>query len=102
MASDKAWCHAMIVGPDGDDLGRFVLGGPGAPDLASVDEVAQMILFAKRLSGVLVLSGVSRELRELLELSGLIVEMQGEPELGKEPIGLEESQEEGHLGDAAL
>jgi hypothetical protein len=102
MAPDQAWCRVTIVGPGGSELGRYVLQGQGAPDLATVDAVAHMALRAKRAGGGLVLSEVSADLRELLELSGLSVEMQGEPELGKEPFGVQEGQEEGHLGDPAI
>jgi ABC-type transporter Mla MlaB component len=76
MASVRPWCRATIVGPFGDELGCWVLSGRGRPDLAVVDAIAHLALIAKRVGNVLVLEDVSRELRALVELAGLNIEMQ--------------------------
>ncbi len=102
MASPQAWCRVTIIGPGGRELGSCTLQGPGAPDLSTVDVVGRLALLAKRLGGGLILSRVSPGLRELLELSGLGVEMEREPEVGEETLRVQQGQEEGRLGDASL
>jgi hypothetical protein len=47
------------------------VAGAGAPDLAAVDRVARLALWAKRMGGRLVISELSPRLRELLDLAGL-------------------------------
>jgi hypothetical protein len=64
-----------------------------------VDDVARLELLAGRLGGGIVLAELSPLLRELLELSGLRVEMEGEAELGEKSLGVQEGQEEMHFGD---
>jgi hypothetical protein len=86
----QRWCQVVIVGPVGEPVVRCDLRGHGAPDLRAVDDVAQFALLARRLGRALVLCQVDPGLRELLELTGLRVEVQREPELGEEPLGVEE------------
>jgi ADP-ribose pyrophosphatase YjhB (NUDIX family) len=74
------------VGPDGAELASAVLEGPGAPDLGAVDAVARWALLAGRLGRGITLAQVSPAMRELLELTGLRVEVEGQPELGEEPF----------------
>ena len=93
------WCRVTMVDPDGIALASGVLEGPAAPDIGAVDDVARLALLAKRLGGGLVLTDVSPDLRALVELTGLVVEMEGEPERGEEPLGIQQVQEEGHAGD---
>jgi hypothetical protein len=45
--------------------------GAGAPDLAAVDRLARLALWAKRRGGRLVVSDLSPRLAELLHLTGL-------------------------------
>ena len=71
------WCRVTMVDPDGVALASGVLEGPAAPDLGTVDDVARLALIAKRLGGGLVLTDVSPDLRALVELTGLVVEMHG-------------------------
>jgi len=99
MPAVELWCRVTVVGPDGAELARSVLAGPGAPDLAAVDDVARLALLAGRLGGGIVLADVSPALRALLELAGLCVEVERQAELGEEPLGVQEGQEERHLGD---
>jgi hypothetical protein len=48
-----------------------------------VETIARLALAAKRRGGSVVLSEVRADLGRLLELSGLPVEVQGQPERGK-------------------
>jgi hypothetical protein len=66
-----------------------------------VGHLARCALVAKRLGGKITLSDICPELRELIRLAGLAVEMEGQPERGEEPLRVEEIQEEGHSGDLA-
>jgi hypothetical protein len=91
-----------IVGPDGRELGRLVLEDEGAPDISFVDTVARLALLARRLGGDVVVADGSTALAELLLLAGLGVEVKWQPELGKESLGFQEGQKEGHFGDPAL
>jgi hypothetical protein len=99
MATVEQWCRVTVVGRDGAVLARGVLGGPGAPDLSGVDRVARLSLLAGRLGGGIVLAEVAPELRALLELCGLRVEVEGQAERGEQALGVEEGQEEAHPGD---
>ncbi len=99
MSGVQLWCRVTMVGPEGTELACFALRGSGAPDLLVVDAVAHLALQAGRLGGEVILTEVSPALRGLLWLAGLPVEVQGEAELGKEPLGVQEGQEEGHPGD---
>ena len=99
MAAVELWCRVRVVDPDGAELARYVLEGPGAPDLGAVDDVARLALLAGRLGGDIVLANVSPVLLGLLELAGLRVEVEGQTELGEEPLGIQERQEERHPGD---
>jgi len=88
-----------VVGPDGAAWARWVLEGWGPADLGVVDDVARLALLARRLGGRVTLAEVSVELRELLDLAGLRVEVEGQPEVGEEPFGVQEVQEEVHPDD---
>jgi hypothetical protein len=111
MVATHHWCRVTLIGPDGDRLASWDMSATRAADLTSVDEVARIALWAQRLGSRVVLTDVSEGLRELLGLAGLpfdlrdalaggsAVEVQGQPELGEEPFGLQEHQEEAHPGD---
>ena len=79
-----------------------MIGGPGRPDISTVGRLARMALLAAREDGRLALSDVSPHLGELLDLAGLGVEMQWEPEVGEEVLRIEEGEEEAHLGDGPV
>jgi hypothetical protein len=66
-----------MVGPDGVALASGLLEDPAAPDMSVVDDVARLALMAKRLGGSILLTEVSADLRALLELAGLGLEMEG-------------------------
>jgi hypothetical protein len=95
------WCRIVVLGVDGSARTRRVLEGAGLPDLDTVHEIAQLALLAKRLGGRMALTGVTPDLDELLDLVGLRVEVQREPELGEQALGVEEGEEEGLLDDLA-
>ena len=62
------------------------------PDLSTVDELARLVLAARRLGVGLLFTGVDPDLRDLLCLTGLgqlVVEVGREAELGEE-VGVEE------------
>jgi hypothetical protein len=71
------WCRVTMVSPDGVAMASALLEGPVAPDMGVVDDVARLALLAKRLGGDVLLTEVSRDLRALLELTGLGVQMEG-------------------------
>lgn len=101
MVALQRWCRVTVVGPDGTVVACCELDGPGFPGLGAVDDVARLALLASRLGGSITLAEVSPAMRELLELAGLCVEMEGQAELGEEPCGIQQREEEVHPGDPA-
>lgn len=77
MATSERWCRVTIAAPDGTLLLRADLGGPGVPDLVTVDAIGQLGLVARRVRGSLRVDDLVPRLAELLELAGLRVEMEG-------------------------
>ena len=63
-----------------------------------MDQVARLALLAGRLEGRIALADVSPSLRALLELAGLELEMEGQAELGEEPLGIKRARKK-PLGD---
>ncbi len=74
-----AWARVVLIGPAGTELATWLLTGPGAPDLATVDALARWQLAARPLGGSIRLRDVSPELAGLLELVGLRREVGAEP-----------------------
>lgn len=72
MAPLHAWCRVRLL----DDRGRVALAwtvsGPGAPDLELVERLARLRLAAKRGGWSLLVTEVSPDLAELLDLAGLV------------------------------
>ena len=119
MAKTELWCRVTIVGPGDSELAAFALKGPGDPDVGAVGEVARLVLVAQRLGGRLELTDLSTKLRVLLDLAGLPAELAGlcvevagpcdgesssveverQTELGEEPRGIQEGEEEGRGAD---
>jgi hypothetical protein len=106
MADLQRWCRVTVFGTDGTELATGVLVGPGAPDIGAVDDLARLALHAARLGGRVSLAEVSPAMRDLLELAGLCVELaglcvevEGQTELRKEALGVQEIQEDVHPGD---
>jgi len=100
MTTIQLWCRVTVVGRDGDRVARWDLWGRRDADLESVAQVARLALWVRRGGAHLTLADVSPALRALLELAALGVEVEGETEVGKEPLGVQEGQEERHRGDA--
>jgi hypothetical protein len=88
----------VLLGPSGVEVATFVVSGPGAPDLASVDLLARWQLCARHQGGRIAVDPTCAELAELLELAGLTGELGGEvcgkSESGEE-VGIEEGVEPG-------
>ena len=76
----QIWGRFKMIGPEGGEIGTWVVESACAPDLETVGEVAAAALFARRLGGRLCTEEVSPELSGLLSLAGLPVEVCGEPE----------------------
>ena len=75
----------------------------GPPDLGTVGALAHLALEARRLGLELRLVGVDGALRELIAFAGLEavllgVEVEGQPEEGEQPLGVEEERQ---LADGA-
>lgn len=85
------WCTVTEYAPDGRVRVEWSLRGPGEPGLSVVDDLAQLRLAVRRRGGRLVLSEVSAELADLLDLCGLRRQLLGEPERGEDPCGVEEA-----------
>ena len=100
MAEARQWCRIVILAGDGPPVATFAVGGCGRPDLSVLDTVARLALLARRAGARLALVEVSAELRSLVELAGLPVEMEREPEGGKEALRVQEVEEVVHPGDA--
>jgi hypothetical protein len=83
------------LGPSGDVLTCWTLPSPAQPDLAVVDDLARWLLGARRMGGSVVLLDPSPELAALLDLVGLLREMTGEPEGGKEVLDVEKGVQPG-------
>ena len=83
MAASEPWCFVRFTDGDGSVVGGCVIDGPGDPDLAAVEVIARLALVARRQGFAVLLSGVRADLRRLLDLSGLPVEMEGQPEGGE-------------------
>ncbi|MFE9096202.1 STAS domain-containing protein [Streptomyces sp. NPDC007264] len=67
----------------------------GPPGLAAVDALARLQLAAKRAGGCIRLRGPAPALRALLDVVGLPVEVEGEPEQREPALGVEEAVEPG-------
>lgn len=102
MGPFQRWCRVTVVGPAGTEVARCDLEGEGSPDLGTVDQVARLALLAGRLEGHTTLGEVSPSLRGLLELAGLYLEMEGQAEIREETLGIQQGEEEAHLGDLPL
>jgi hypothetical protein len=99
VATVQRWCLIKVLGPDGGVLVARVLEGPGFPDLRAVDDVARLALLATRLGGGIALTEVSPAMQELIDLTGLPLEVERQAEPRKEALGIQEIQEEIHPRD---
>lgn len=83
MSASEPWCCVRITDGNGSLVGDCVLDGSGPPDLGVVEFIARLALEAKRRGGVIILSEVRTDLVRLLDLSGLPVEVEWQPERGE-------------------
>jgi hypothetical protein len=98
MAGDEGWCRITVLDAAGSELAGWALDGHGPLDVSVVDALARLRLAAARLGCRLVLREVGPELGELLDLTGLRREMEGQSEAGEEALGVQEGQEEAEGG----
>jgi hypothetical protein len=76
MADVHLWCRVAVVDGDGLVTETHLLAGPGEPGVGAVDDLARLVLSAARGGATVVLDQVAPAMSELLELSGLGVEVQ--------------------------
>jgi len=88
------WGRIRVVEAGGTERGGPVLAGGGPPDLEAVDVVARWALGAVRRGGRVRLVDVTPSLRSLLDLAGLVVEMEGQTERREQPLRVQPVQEE--------
>ncbi|MEU1050943.1 STAS domain-containing protein [Streptomyces sp. NPDC005876] len=69
--------------------------GPGPPGLETVELLARLQLTARRSGGLIRLRAPAPALRALLDLAGLPVEVERQPEQREPPPGVEEAVESG-------
>ncbi len=72
------------------------MAGDTDPDLGAVDLIARLSLIARRTGSTVRLYDACPELVELLDLAGLPVQVQRQAERRKEPLRIEEVEEETH------
>jgi hypothetical protein len=99
MGSIQPWCRITLAGIDGSVFASWVLEGQGSPDLGTVDGLARLKLLMGRIGGSVTLTELSPSLQDLLDLTGIGVEMEGQSEFGEETLGVQLSDEELHPGD---
>jgi hypothetical protein len=92
MEARLPWWRVLVCSQDGVEVATLTIDGPGLPDLAAVDLVAGLALWARRSGSTIVLCEASDELVELLALAGLPGEVVGQPEARKDPVGVEEER----------
>lgn len=102
MAAPRPLCRVRVERQDGTVVGDRTLHGFGEPDLDTLDAVARLLLAARRDGERLVVVDAVPALWELLELAGLRVQAGGEAEAGEDLAGVEQVEEEAHLGDTAV
>jgi len=95
MAAFEVWGRLSFVGPDGAILGECVIEGPGRPDMGAVDDVARLQLLARRLGGRIVVETAWPDLLDLLDLSGLPVEVRRQAEDGENSRRVQEEVQPG-------
>jgi hypothetical protein len=66
-----------LVDAGGAVLARWALAGESGPNLDAVNLIARWVIIARRADARVKIEAVCPELRELLELAALPVEMEG-------------------------
>jgi len=94
MGSCRLWYRVTVVSEEGSEV-DWNVGGAGRPTMQAVDTVARLALLARRGGASIRLSEVAPEMRELLDLAGLTLEVPWQAEGGKDPLGVQEGVESG-------
>jgi hypothetical protein len=81
-ATPRRWGLIVITDATGG-VSHIWLAGEGAPDMGTIDEMAQMLRGARRDGRHARLEQVAPEMAELIELSGLGREVDWKPERGE-------------------
>jgi hypothetical protein len=89
MTGRETWVRVVFVGSSGHEVTIQVVEGQERPDLTLIDVLGRWQLLAHRLGGSIRLSDMSEDVAVLLDLAGLLREMGGKPEHGKEVSGVE-------------
>ena len=97
--ADHPWCRVSSVRADGRIVRSWVLDGPGDPDIGAADDVAHLVLAAARRSERVTVRDLAPRMDELLRLAALPIERERQAEPGEHASGVDEVEEEGHLGD---
>lgn len=87
------WCLVSVRSADGAPPVDWWFAGAGRPDLSVVDGLARFVLLARRAGYRVVLSEISPDLLEVLDLAGLRREVVGEAEGREDPLGVQEAVE---------
>jgi hypothetical protein len=77
MEPCRPWCHVALVDAGGGVLARWALSGEANPNLDAIDLIARWVVIARRAGASVRISEACPELRELLGLAGLPVEVVG-------------------------
>ncbi len=103
--AEHPWCRLSILLADGTVVRTWVLDGPGPPEIGAIDDVAHLALAAARRRERAIVRDLAPGMGELLRLAALPIdaaspiEVERQAELGEQAFGVEEVEEEGHLGD---
>jgi hypothetical protein len=89
MTERAGWARVVVAASDGTRR-VVLLTGEGAPGLEVVDRLARCQLTTHRDGGRMWLEDVCPALGELLDLTGLRRQLEGQPEGGEEPFCVEE------------
>ncbi|HEX6391912.1 MAG TPA: hypothetical protein VFZ97_00615 [Acidimicrobiales bacterium] len=76
MADCRQWCRVTLVDNEGEVLAGWALAGESNPNLEAVDLIARWSVIARRAGASLRIGNANPELRELIELAGLPVEVE--------------------------
>ena len=77
MGGCRRWCRVTLVDPQGEIVAGWALAGEANPGLEAVDLIGRWAVVARRAGAKVRIVDACSELRELLELAGLPVEVEG-------------------------
>jgi len=92
MVAKPPLARLVFIAPDGSRA-VVILAGSRDPDLAVVDTLSRLRLAACRCGRWMHVENAAGPLTELLELAGLLGEMCGKPEDGKDPVCIQEGMD---------